>query len=213
MRAILLILIFLFSACSTTQPKNKWQYEACAAQGDYQKHFLQNRRLRASSDIFQAREFALQSANLKTIIDIELSVCALNITVLKNNNCEKAQALLELEPNAKQSAYLHFLQKNYSLEEISLLPKAYQELAQAKLKNKEINPLLITLEPLSSRAVASALFKKQLNQQNIQDLIDELSFYGYKNPIIAWLKYQIQETSDVKEKKLLQAKLKTLTFN
>ena len=213
MRLILLTLIFLFSACSTNPPKNKWQYEACAAQGDYQKHFLQNRRLRASSDLFQARESALQSANLRIIIDIELSVCALNISILKNDNCEKAQSLLELEPNAQQSAYLHFLQKNYAKEEISLLPKAYQNLAEANLKKEEINPLLVTLEPLSSRAVASALFKKQLHKQNIQDLIDELSFYGYKSPIIAWLKYQIQETSDIKEKKRLQAKLKILTFN
>ena len=200
MKLLLIILIFLLTACSTSQPKNKWQYEASAAQDDYQKHFLQNRLSRASSDLSQARKSALQSANFHTIIDIELSVCALNITVLTNDTCQKAEALLKLEPNIKQSAYLHLLQNNYSKKEIRLLPPAYQNFAMAKLKNKEINTILSNVQPLSSRAVASALVKDEISQENIQDLIKEFSFHGYKNPIIAWLRLQMKQANSTKEK-------------
>lgn len=212
-RTLILIVIFLFAGCSRPPAVNKWQYDAASALEAYEKHFLQKHLLRAKSDLLRARGFASQSADLHTRIDIELSVCALNLSVLKKDACENAAILLQIEPNHLQSAYLHLLRSEIKAEEITYLPAQYKSFVAA-ITEKDIsviNARIEQIKPLSSRLVASALAQDQLSDENIQELITELSYHGYKNPLLAWLNLQMQKETDPEKKVRLKAKIAILT--
>ena len=212
-RTLILIFIFILSGCSRPPAVNKWQYDAASAMQAYEKHFLQRHLLRAKSDLSRARSSASQSADLHTRIDIELSTCALNLSVLKEDSCENALALLQIEPNGFQSAYLHLLRSEIIAEEIAYLPAQYRSFAAAMIEKNisAINTQIEQIRPLSSRIIASALAQEYLSDENIQELITELSYHGYKNPLLAWLKVQMDKETDPQKKARLQAKIALLT--
>ncbi len=212
-RTFILIVIFLFVGCSRPPVVNKWQYDAASAMQAYEKHFLQKHLLRAKSDLSRARSFASQSADLHTRIDIELSVCALNLSMLKADLCEDAFSLLQIEPNESQSAYLHLLRSELKTEEINSLPVQYRPFAEAIAENDTlaINTQIRQIRPLSSRLVVSALAQDLISDENIEGLITELSYHGYKNPLLAWLKVKMHKETDPQKKGRLKAKIAVLT--
>ena len=210
--ALVLLLIFL-SACTGPRPKNDWQYQATAALDDYSKHYLQNRLLRAKADLSRAREFASRTANLHTLIDIELTVCALDIATLHNSSCQPAKELLRLQEDAKQQAYLHLLTKTLREEEVTLLPQKYQSFARALLNKEAMASQLPKIKNIRSRLVASALIAQSLTTEEIQTLVTRLSYRGYKKAVIAWLKLQHDKERDPNKQKLIEAKLQILTSN
>lgn len=212
-KLLLLFLLIFISACSTAEPKNKWQYDAVSSLTKFQTYFLQNHLIRAKSNLSHAREFASQSVHLHTLINIELSVCALQVGTFRSTNCEAATQLLSVEPDPSQLAYLHFLNLSLRKGELELLPKQYQDFAQSFLEQdaEKINDELDSIRPLSSRLIASALAKDLINDENIEELINELSYRGYKNPILVWLNVQMQRESDPLNKAKIKAKIAVLT--
>ncbi len=204
--------LIILSGCSSAQPKNRWQYQATSSLNAYTQHFLEGNILRAKSDLAHARKEASKSARLHTLIDIELSVCAMHTSVLEPDACEKASELLALEPEPSRQAYLDLLNNKLSPLQIQDLPQQYQEFATALLSKDTtaLNDDIKTMQPLSSRLLASALIKEQLNQENLQDLIDKLSYYGYKRALLAWMKLQVEKEEDVQRKEKLVQKLKIL---
>jgi len=201
------------NACSTAQPQNKWEYDAVQMAQAYQEAFLQGNHLRAQIELKHARAKATQSSNLKTLIDIELIHCAMQVCLFKQQVCQKASELLNIQNNKNQWAYLNLLNAQLNLGDIHLLPSQYHRFALAFIKkDKEgINTSLAHMKPLSSRLIASSLAKEMLNKDNIKRLIDELAFRGYKKPLILWLNLLMQEEHDKKEKQRLQAKIEILT--
>lgn len=212
-KTLFFIFIFLFFGCSHPPAVNKWQYDATSSLQAYQEHFLQNYLLRAKSDLSRARSFASQSADLHTRIDIELTVCAMQLSVLNPTSCEKASVLLQIDPDPSQLAYLSLLQSKLKEEEIKELPEQYRAFGAAMIEADliKINTRLGSISPLSSRLVASALALPHLSVGNLDSLITELSYHGYKNPLIAWLTVRMQNETDPKKKVRLKAKISVLT--
>jgi hypothetical protein len=212
-KILLLIVIFLLSGCSHPPAVNKWQYDAVASLQAYQKHFLQKHLLRAKSDLARARSFASQSADLHTRIDVELTVCAMHLSVLDSTSCENASVLLQIDPDPSQLAYLHLLRSEVKPDEITFLPAQYKIFATAIAEEDTfaINEEISQIQPLSSRLLASALAQEHLSDGNIQGLITELSYHGYKNPLLAWLTLQMQKETDPQKKVRLRAKISVLT--
>ncbi|PHR55612.1 MAG: hypothetical protein COA44_10210 [Arcobacter sp.] len=208
-----LLCVLILSSCSTSQPKNKWQYNAVNMTQTYQSHFLQAKESHARIDLRQARRHAKQSADLKVLIDIELTQCAMQVCVLKFQNCKNARSLLIIQPNASQEAYLSFLNSTLQEKDINLLPQQYQGFAYAlEKKNAEgINKILKNIRPLSSKVISSSLSRDFITQENISLLIKELSFSGYKHPLISWLKLQASREKDTTKKLRIQAKIEVLT--
>jgi hypothetical protein len=213
MKILLFTLVFLLSSCSGPKPVNAWKYEATASLNDYSKHYFHNHLLRAKVDLAHARESALHSANLSTLIDIELTVCALKIASLEKDTCEKAYELLLLEPKQTQSAYLHFFTQTLTKDEIDLLPSAYQDFAQALLEKRDFHPALSSIKSTRSRALASALVINDLQYEEVKYLVNRLSYHGYKKPLLAWLKILKKLEDKPKQKKIIEEKIKILTPN
>lgn len=212
-RTLILFFIFLFFGCSHPPAVNKWQYDAASSLQAYQEHFLQNHLLRAKSDLSRARSFASQSADLHTRIDIELTVCAMQLSLLNPTSCENASVLLQIDPDPSQLAYLSLLQSKLKEDEIIELPEQYKAFGAAMIEADpvKINTRLASIRPLSSRLVASALALPYLSVGNLDSLITELSYHGYKNPLIAWLTVRMQNETDPKKKIRLKAKISVLT--
>ena len=210
---LFLIFIFIFAGCSQPPAVNKWQYDAVSSLQAYQEHFLKNRLLRAKSDLSRARSFASQSADLHTRIDIELTVCAMQLSVLNPTSCENASVLLQIDPEPSQLAYLSLLRSDLKEEEIKQLPEQYQAFGTAMIEANpaKINTRLEQIKPLSSRLIASALVQSHLSNKNLESLIAELSYHGYKNPLIAWLTVHMQKETDPEKKVRLKAKISVLT--
>ncbi len=203
---------FLFQACSSTQPKNNWQYQASSFLNDYTKHYLQGDVLRAKVYLSHARQKATKSANLHTLIDIELSACATRLSALEENSCKNAADLLILDPDPFQQAYLDLLRSELSASQIKDLPDQYQDFASALLEDdvKKLNEEAASISPLSSKLLASALIKDRLDDKNIQGLIETLSFHGYKTPLLAWLRLQMQNEKEHEKKARMKEKLEVL---
>ena len=209
------VLLLITSACSSPQPQNRWQHDAVSMCSNYQTHFLQDKTTRAELDLRHAKELASRSAELHTLIDIELTSCAMHITVLNQGQCREAEKLLRLDPNPSQEAYLRLLTSEISQDKIPLLPRQYRSFAQALIDvdTLQINKELSTLTPLTSRLIASALAQKSINGTNIQELIDKLSYHGYKKPLLVWLNLQMQREEDTHTKMRLKEKIGVLTSN
>ena len=208
-----LFFIFLFQACSSPQPNNNWQYQATSSLEAYTKHYLEGNSIRAKVDLSRARRLATQSSQLHTLVNIELSVCAINIGTLKPSECKNVSDLLVIEPNPSQKAYLALLNSQLSSTQVNELPRQYQAFASTLLESdiERINEKTARIEPVTSRLIASALIKDQLDDKNIQELIDTLSYHGYKTPLLAWLKFQMQKEKDSEKKAKMKAKLEILT--
>ena len=202
----------MFATCSAPQPKNKWQFEAVNMTQAYQNHFLQGKTRRASLDLKHAKQLSKQSADFQTLIDVELTQCAMNLSVLKAQNCEHVTSLLQVQPNAKQEAYLALLSSTLESKDIDLLPKQYQNFARAleKKDTELINEALRDIKPLSSKLISSSVSLEYISNENIIMLIDELSYSGYKNPLISWLRVQASKETNETKKVRIQAKIKVL---
>ena len=199
-------------SCSSPEPENKWQYDAAGMCLNYQKHFLEAKDLRAALDLRHARESASHSAQLKTLIDIELTACAMELSVFSKYTCQEVSKLLELEPNKEQEAYYHLLMAQLKENEIPQLPNQYRDFAFSLLRGdtQTININISKMEPLSSRLVSAALAKDTIDDKNINELIQRLSFRGYKKPLLAWMYIQMQKEEDPEEKARLRQKIKVL---
>ncbi len=211
--SLILLSSLYLAACSSPQPENQWQYDAASMGKNFQLHFLQDKRERARLDLEHARRLASRSAELKTLIDIELASCAMQLASLEAQPCDKAERLLALQPDLSQDAYLKLLAASVSSEEIIYLPPQYREFAKVFIEADalQINKELTEMRPLTSRLIASALAKDAIDSENIQELIDALSFNGYKRPLLAWLTVQMDKEADLGEKTRLQEKIDILT--
>ena len=122
---------------------------------------------------------------------------------------------MRIEPNPSQNAYLSLLTSKITKEQTETLPTQYQNFAEAFIEGDktQINKSLADIKPLTSRLISSALARESIDDINIQELIDGLSYHGYKRALLAWLSQQMQREDDPKEKARLKAKIHILTSN
>lgn len=207
-----IVAVFFLQSCSSTTPINNWQFQAASSLNSYTKYFLEGDMARAKTKLHHAREEASKSINLFTLINIELSVCANEISVLKSTSCQKASELLLLDTEPMQLAYLSLLRRQVSAGMIQDLPSQYKDFALALLHkdNKKLNSIVSHIQPLSSRLLASALIKERLTASNRKVLIEEISYNGYKTALLAWLEFDIRKEDNVNNKQRLEKKLKIL---
>ncbi len=57
------------------------------------------------------------------------------------------------------------------------------------------------MKSMTSLLIAFSLLKEHLKAEDVDFLIHKLSIYGYKKPLISWLKYSKRLNSDQKNKK------------
>jgi hypothetical protein len=196
--------LLLLLGCSSTEPKNEWQFQSVNAYESSKHYFLKDDVALANTDLKRAKKYAKQSADLTTLLHIELSQCALHKAVLDDDNCSTFKQLQPLVLDKKSDSYYLFINKQYTKEDIENLPKQYQEFAEYLLKRdfKNASLELLVQEDLLSKMLMASLLKENLSLQNIKSLIDQLSLYGYKKGVISWLEYyktRLIDKNDIEE--------------
>lgn len=212
MRYLLLIALFFILGCSTKSPINNWQYQSVNSYKNFERYFLENRMNLASIELDRARSYASQSADLRTLARIELSSCALHVSVLFEYNCPRYDALKDLIDDKDLDSYASFLSDPLHVKEVSKLPAQYRSFAQSLSSSElsHINTKIQSISPLSSQMIAAALAQDHLNHKSIEKIITSASHHGFKYAVIRWLDFSLQKTSDPQIRESLLMKLKIL---
>lgn len=201
-----------FSACSFKQEPNQWQYKSANSFKSYTGNFLKGDYLSAKGDIQAAKEYAKQGADLNRLARIYLGVCALNIAVGENDKCSEYDQMKELVNSSGLDAYYHMLQNSIKEKQIRHLPEKYRSFALLSFNKKYIEAFeaVKSMDNVTSKFIASALIKNELNKEQIEYLIQRASFYGYKKLIIFWLEQLKNKESNIYQKEKIIKKIKIL---
>ena len=207
-----IMIISLFSACSFKSEPNEWKYKSINAFSSYTSNFLSNRDALAKSDLKRALTHAKQSANLTQLSRIYLGECALNISVGIEDKCLKYKEISELVDDESLSSYYKFINSTISKREIKTLKDPYKDFATNFLAKdftlaKED---MFNMDKITSKLVSASLIKNELNFDEVEMLIDDASFYGYKKSVIYWLNIQKSKTTSESKIKMIDKKIKAL---
>jgi len=205
-------LVLIFNACSFKTPQNDWQYKSSSIFDSYVKNYLASNALLAKSDLKRATRQASMGANITPLAKIYLGECALKISVSKETSCPKYKKIRTLVEDKSTDAYYLLITDKISLERVDYLPKQYQTFVKAMLKKDFIvaNKTLQNIEPTTSKLLAGALLKENINKKSIQNIIDDATFNGYKKAVLFWLKQLEEKSTQAEEKKKILQKIELL---
>jgi len=205
--------IFIFIGCSFKTPPDEWKFKAVNAFESYTKNFLSSNDMSAKNDLTRAVENAKVSADLTSLARIYLGKCALNISIGIKDECKKYQNIQDLLNNKNLDAYYSFIKSDIKEEQISFLPKTYQDFAQY-IKNSKFNKAnneIMQMNKPSSILLSASLMKNNLYNKTRDKIIKTASFYGYKKAVIFWLNEKRKKINDMNEKKKISKIIFILT--
>lgn len=208
------VLTFAFLGCSFKTPANQWQYSSVNAFDAYKKDFLSANDSAAKNDLSRAVKHAKVSADLSMLSRIYLGECALNISVGKEDKCEKFKDIQELEKDESLNAYYSFISKELKKEQIYLLPKIYQDFARhvEVQEYKKANKDILKMDKVTSKLLSAALIKENLSDELRDKILEVASYNGYKKAVIFWLNEIKNNTLDEKKKVEIDKKIDILNY-
>ena len=211
-KVILLFTLFFFTACSFSTPPNEWQYKTSNSFELYVKNFLSSKENVAEDDFNRAVKHAKHSSNLDILAKIYLGKCAINNSVGIEDKCMEYVEIESLVESKSLNSYYLFINKKLKKEDIKYLPSVYQDFAYMYLnKNyKQAKQEMFSIEKISSKLIAANMLKKNLNTTDIEKLLEEVSFYGYKKSVIYWLEVLKTKTKETRKINKIDKRIKIL---
>ncbi len=191
-KIILLIAIFLVGCSLKNETPGIWKKDTSNSFDSYKQYYLEGKTRLASVSLKRALKSAKSSADLKPLAKVYLGVCALHVAVLINDKCEEYTSLLDvLDKNDPSKSYYYMIENRFDKVSLDDLPEQYKSFVkQMKAKDyKSAKKQMKKIKNISSMLVAASLIKEHLNSKDVEFLINKLSLYGYKKPIIRWLKF------------------------
>ena len=209
---IFISLTILFAGCAGDPPPNQWQYDSSSQFEEYKNSYLKGENDLARDFLTKALKSAKSSSNLETLASIELGRVALRVGLFKRANLKEYKKIEPLIASKELKAYAKLLSKTLTPNDVKNLPKRYQQFAKAYLRGDYLSAKRRVIEmkrPLS-KMVAGALIKEHLDDKTISNIVDSISFYGYKVAVIRWLEFWKSRTKNSTLKKQLSKKLSIL---
>lgn len=206
------LMIFIISACSFKAQPNEWKYKSINAFSSYTNNFLRGRDILAKSDLKRAISHAKQSAKLVQLSRIYLGECALNISVGIDDECLKYKELYALVDDKSLQSYYEFITLSQTSSTIQNLDDKYKSFAKKILEKDYVKAKeeVFHMDKISSKLLSASLLKDELTFKEVEILINEASFYGYKKSVIFWLNIQKTKTDDESKKKVIYKKIKIM---
>lgn len=206
MKKIIFLIALLLAGCSLkNESPDIWKKDTSNSFDSYKQYYLEGKTALASVSLKRALNSAKSSADLKPLAKVYLGVCALHVAVLINDKCEEYVSLSDiLDKNDSSKNYYYMIEGKFDKVNPDNLPKQYKSFAkQMQTKNyKNAKKEMKKIQSISSMLVAASLIKEYLSSNDIDFLIDRLSLYGYKKPIVRWLKYSKNINSRKKNTKI-----------
>ncbi len=211
-KIILLFILFFFTACSFSTPPNEWQYKTSNSFELYVKSFLSSKEVLSEGDFKRAVKHAKHSSNLDILAKIYLGRCAIRNSVGIEDSCKEFVELKSLVDSKSLNSYYLFITKKLKIEDVEYLPSAYKDFAQMYLNKNYIHAKkeMFNIEKLSSKLIAANMIKRNMNTKDIEKLLEDISFYGYKKSVLYWLGVLKSKTNDTQKIKKIDKKIKIL---
>lgn len=208
----LFILVILFSACSFKAPVNQWQYKSVNAFESYKKNFLSDNDVSAKNDLIRAVGHAKKSSDLTQLARVYLGQCALERSVGLENSCNEYIELEGLVDDKELQSYYHFITKKLKENELNTLPDSYKDFASFYLKGDIQNSIaeIQKIETVSSKLIAATLVKDDMSEKDLEKLLEDVSYHGYKKAVIYLLKLISSKTENQQKIQKLEKKIKIL---
>lgn len=212
---IYLVTILLFSACSLEPIPDLWKYKSANAFNSYTKNFFRSNEVLAKNDLKTAIEYAKVGADLTALSRIYLGVCALEISVGNKQACSNYKNIADVVNSDALDAYYGLIISDLQKEQITLLPKKYQNFAlhSYTLDYEKANDDILEMKVVTSQLLAASLIKEKVTSKVRNKMIETASFHGYKKAVIFWLNEAKKATDDKYEKERLSKKISILKSN
>jgi len=212
MKIFLVMIVLFFSACSFKKKPDDWKYKSVSAFSSYTKNFLSSKDVMAKNDLKRAVLHAKLSSNFKPLARIYLGECALNISVGIKDECLKYKDISELVDDEELNSYYAFVTNTLQDYQLDNLASIYKSFVQNSLKNdyKDAISDMHSMDKITSKLVAASLIKDELSFEDVERLLKDISFYGYKKSVIYWLKILKLKSDDIREIKKIDKKIEIL---
>jgi hypothetical protein len=212
MKWYIVLIGLIFTGCATSTHPNQWQYDSSSYFEEYKSSYLKGDSDLAKDFLTKALKSAKSSSNLDTLASIELGRVALRVALFKSPNFAKYKRIEPLIKSKELKAYAKLLAKKLTPQDVKNLPRRYQEFAKFYLRgdfDRAKRAIKSMKNPLS-KMVAGALIKNHLDDETISNIVESISFYGYRVGVIRWLEFWKNRTKDRALKKKLAKKLAIL---
>ncbi|MDH4944806.1 hypothetical protein [Sulfurimonas sp. C5] len=211
-KSLLILLILLFSACSTEPAPNSWEYKSSSYFESYKKNFLSDNDILAEADLESAVSYAKQGTDVTQLASIYLGTCALNIAVGVEDSCKEYQDIEELVTCPKIKNYYKMIQKDFDNLDTEMLPARYRAfvIAMQQKNTEQANSIVQKMKDPISQLLEISLLVDAVTIETLQQAITSSSFHGYKKGSIFLLNKLEMKTNDLKEKELIRKKIELL---
>ncbi|WP_284614541.1 hypothetical protein [Aquabacterium humicola] len=191
-RASLLSLLALLTACASGPPPPDWQMNARSAMQDVvDAYFAGNERVEAQA-LARARSEIGRTGRPDLLARAELLRCAAQVASLQFDDCPAYRAL-ETDAAPAERAYAEYLSARATPAGAALLPEPQRALAGSAGGAGDAAALQKIEDPLSRLVAAGVLLRGARAHPAVFDVaIDTASAQGWRRPLMAWLKLALQ---------------------
>jgi len=179
------------AACGNQPPVPDWKLDAQGSLGRAGTAYLEGRDGIAQVEYAAARRAIASTGRIDLLARAELTRCAAQVASLQFEPCAGFEPLRADAPAAER-AYAAYLAGRATAAEIALLPEAHRAAAGATEANAAAALQAMT-DPLARQIAAGVLLQTHRASPPVIALaIDTASAQGWRRPLLAWLKLQLQ---------------------
>ena len=182
--------IFL-TACASGPKPASWQLESKGAMERAVAAYLEGNSRIEAVELARARLEISSTGRVDLMARAELLSCASRVASLVFEPCAGFEKLRQDSPPAER-AYADYLAGKLSPQNINLLPKEQQKIAQASVL-QVYSAIENIADPLARLVAAGTVFHAGLaSPALVQAAVDAASSQGWRRPLLAWLGVQLK---------------------
>ena len=203
LQSLLLTSTLVLSACASRPPPPDWQVNAQGSMDRSIAAFLEGNGRVEVAEFERARSEIARTGRIDLLARIELMRCAGRVASLVVDGSGACPAFESLRPDASapERAYADYLDARLALQDVSLLPAQHRAIAAATstatagdVASAPVDAALRSInDPLARLVAAGVLFRQgRASPAVISNAIDTASAQGWRRPLLAWLRVQLQ---------------------
>jgi hypothetical protein len=214
LKTFLIATVVFLTACASGPKPADWQLESKGAMDRAVAAYLEGNVRVEAAELARARLEISSTGRADLMARAELLSCASRVASLVFEPCAGFEKLRQDAPPAERT-YADYLANTLRPEDVNLLPKDQQNMAQAHTNKLQLAIITIA-DPLSRLVAAGTAFQAGLaNPALVQAAVDTASSQGWRRPLLAWLGLQLklaQAAGNAPEAERLQRRI-ALTLN
>ena len=191
LKTVLIATAIFLTACASGPKPASWQLESKGAMERAVAAYLEGNSRIEAVELARARLEISSTGRVDLMARAELLSCASRVASLVFEPCAGFEKLRQDSPPAER-AYADYLAGKLSPQNINLLPKEQQKIAQASVL-QVYSAIENIADPLARLVAAGTVFHAGLaSPALVQAAVDAASSQGWRRPLLAWLGVQLK---------------------